>query len=180
MRAFLGFRLPEESQARLMAAWENARPKPTGIRHLDEKNWHVTIAFLGEVDERALPFITERVTDWAKTIRAFELHLIRLETFPQKNPGFIAAHIERESLKPFSARIDRLRDMLSIQVPEIDRKPWLPHVSIAKVKNGVAIQPWKHPIEPIAWSPDAVELIKSVHGPNGSIYTSIQSFPWNA
>lgn len=176
MRLFLGFRAPPELRERLRAAWESVSSQPVGIRPIQEESWHVTIAFLGEIKEHLLLKVESDIAGWMKKAGQFRFQITKLATFPQKNPRMLAAHLATASLTGQSAAIDRLRDLLSVVIPHIDRKPWRPHISIGKTKNSVALPQWSVDVVPIEWSPTELALIKSVPGPSGSIYTTIKTF----
>lgn len=176
MRAFVGFMAPVWLKEHLTAEWERVSEKPRGLRQIDEKSWHVTLTFLGELNEASIPDIAERLRSWTEKTGKTPFTLKRFETFPSKNPRYLAAHFDFENGEKFSASVTRLRDVLSIYAPEIDRKPFHPHMSLAKTKNGLV--KWECDIAPIEWFPEEISIVKSVQGPDGSIYTPIISFPW--
>lgn len=176
MRAFVGFMAPVWLRERLTAEWERVSEKPLGLRGIPAESWHITLTFLGELNEENISHVAERLENWiAKAVKT-PFTLTRLETFPSKNPRYLAAHFHVEQSETFSASVTRLRDVLSIYAPEIDRKPLHPHLSLAKAKNGLA--KWTLDVEPVEWFPEEISIVKSIPGPDGSMYVPIKSFSW--
>lgn len=177
MRVFVGCRTSPEIRQYLRAAWERIPSQPVGLRPLQDASWHLSIAFLGEVNEAFLERIQQDTETWSTRVRPLRLEITRFVTFPPKHPRYLAAHVEVESFHAIASSIDRLRDLLSVYAPAIDRKPWRPHISMGKGRNNVALPRWALDIESIFWSPTELALIRSEPGPVGSVYSNLATFP---
>ena len=66
MRAFVALTPPAAALAELEAAVAPLRAAHPDLRWTPATQWHLTLAFLGEVDERVLPELTERLARAAR------------------------------------------------------------------------------------------------------------------
>ncbi len=178
MRLFVGLLAPDKLKDRLAAELDRALNALQGLRSMTRENWHLTLIFLGEVDASHVPEISSRLKQWTEKTPKITPVLTRFETFPRKKPRYLSGHFDITEIEVFRARVDRLRDVLSIYAPEIDRKPWLGHMSLAKATHRARLPRWEHGIDPVIWEPDGVSLVVSRPGPNGSIYTPLETFSW--
>jgi 2'-5' RNA ligase len=61
MRLFVAIVPPPEALAELAEAVAPLRPARPGLKWTTEADWHLTLAFLGEVPERVLPELATRL-----------------------------------------------------------------------------------------------------------------------
>lgn len=61
MRLFVGVEVPDEVAAQLEAVVAPLRPARSDLRWTSREAWHLTLAFLGEVDEPAVERLTPRL-----------------------------------------------------------------------------------------------------------------------
>ncbi len=177
MRVFIGLPLSESMQGTLKQAWNNASENPAGKRPMRSSLWHVTLAFLGEVDPSAIDPLAELVSKTATHPPKGGFSIDRFETFPKKKPARIVAHAVPEHVDSWRHFVHHLRDMASIVAPQIDRKPWIPHISITRALKKNYLQPWNESFDPISWKPSELAIIQSTPGPHGSIYKHLHVFP---
>lgn len=179
MRLFIGLPLSEDLRRRLELTWNGVRDVPDGCRSIDPQNWHVTVAFLGNTPDENLDALKVLFDKAVKNPPkgAFFLHEFR--TFPPKHPSYIVAHAVPEYHAEWKKFIDNLREMLSLVAPQIDRKPWVPHISIARAKKRTALPSWSEPIEPILWRPERMAIVKSQLTQNGTQYNDLYDTPIN-
>lgn len=177
MRLFIGIRVPQEIRDHLTDLWAALSERPRGIRIEPAKNLHLTMAFLGEVDKRNLDILsaliaraTERPPKGSFSIQGFE-------TFPRKKPSLVIARINHDDGIPWKPYVEKMRDMVSVAAPHVDRKPWIPHITMSRSNNGTTLAQWEHPFKRIEWKPTELSLIMSESTKNGSKYTDLNIFP---
>jgi len=180
MRLFIGLPLQEDLRCRLELAWNSALNIPDDCYGIDPKSWHMTIAYLGNVDETdqdTLRALFKTATEKSPT-GAFFIHEFR--TFPVKHPTHIVAHAAPGNRAVWKEYILRLCDMLSLVAPSIDRRPWIPHISISRSKKHAVLPEIAEPIsEPLIWTPDRISIVESKPSQEGAIYTDIYDIPFN-
>ncbi len=135
-------------------------------RAVDRRNWHVTLAFLGEIDERLIPRLLE-ASDKIE-VEPFRLGFDRLEFWARPKIGCLLAPTVPPALKSLVDRLNAVIQEVGL-VPE-DRT-YRPHITVAKAARSF-------PTERLAqravteWS--GFELIESVSGPSGSRYVPLK------
>jgi RNA 2',3'-cyclic 3'-phosphodiesterase len=82
MRLFLALNLPPDERARLHRAAAPLRDAGLPVRWVAEDALHVTVRFLGEVSDAAVPGITRAAEQAAAGSEAFTLVLAGLGAFP--------------------------------------------------------------------------------------------------
>ncbi|MEO5927383.1 MAG: RNA 2',3'-cyclic phosphodiesterase [Patescibacteria group bacterium] len=175
MRLFIGIRVPQEIRDHLSDLWKTLSDRPHGLRNEPIANWHMTMAFLGEVDKQNLEILSALIARATERPPRGSFSVEGFETFPRKKPSFVIANINREHAVPWKPFVEKMRDMVSVAAPHVDRKPWIPHVTVARSHS--PLPTWEHPIKHIAWKPTELSLIMSDAGQHGSKYTDLNIFP---
>ncbi len=111
-----------------------ARALP-GVRWLDAVSIHLTLAFLGELNDEQLSEAMNASATAARQVRAFSYRLSRLGIFGSpRQPRIIWMGIEEPS-----GSLIRLHRLLNQELEqrgfEIDKRPFSPHLTLARVKS---------------------------------------------
>ena len=194
MRAFVALIPPAAALAELDAAVGPLRVAHTDLRWTPVAQWHLTLAFLGEVDERVLPDLTERLARAARRHEPMRLAFgaagrfgsrvlwIRVGAAPAGHPG------ERESpvlagRVPHSGRpyggdgLPRLAASVTAAARRsgiaVDGRPYRPHLTLARARDGADLRPLVTALGDVAgspWSAEALHLVRSRlgAGPGGT------------
>ncbi len=180
MRLFIGILLEEDVRNKIQEAMSLVPDFPIGCRTIDPKNWHFTLAFLDQVDDKNSETLIHLIEQAIENPPKGSFSFNAFETFPVKHPSYLIARAfaaERESWHSF---IHRLRDLISVAAPNIDRKPWVPHVTLARAKRGKLLPKWSEPLpKDIIFTPQELTLIKSAPTQHGSVYTDLHVFKLN-
>jgi 2'-5' RNA ligase len=180
MRLFTGFDLPESVVANLDALISRLRPTAR-IKWSPPQNLHITTKFIGEWPE-------ERLDELKAALAAvpghppFDVRIRGLGFFPNPHhPRVFWAGIEAPpDLADLAAETDHALSALGI-APE-DRA-FSPHLTLARVKEPVPIQPLREAIAALPsidsgdFTADRFWLYQSRLSPSGSVYTKLAGFP---
>ncbi len=178
MRLFIGLPLPKSLQETIQTAWRQTS-FPFKNRPIRPNTWHLTLAFLDDVSENKLEPLKQLI-EKAVTHPPGGCFLIEaFETFPPKRQNRVVLKALPKKDKEWKGFVHDLRDMASLIAPRLDRKLWIPHISITKSEKGLRLPNWRQAIEPIDWVPDHIAIIKSEMGSGGAIHTNIHVFPFN-
>lgn len=177
MRLFIGIRVPPEIRTHLTDMWTTLSERPRGVRDESPQNLHLTVAFLGEVEQSKIQILSALIARATERPPRGSFSVEGFETFPRKNPTLVIANINREDGVPWKPYIEKLRDMVSVVAPQVDRKPWIPHITIARSNKSTALPVWSHSFKRITWQPTELSLIMSESTKNGSKYTDLNIFP---
>ncbi len=175
MRCFIALPLASELRDVMTEAWAKAE-KPLKIRRIAEGQWHVTLAFLGDVTPNHVGDLIRVCNRQGKCPGTITFNEFR--SFPHDRPRMIVASGEPEPINMWKMFVDQLRDQCAIFSPAMDRKPWRAHVTLARSAPDTCLLPWSSPIGPWTWQPGGFILYESRLEATGSKYRVIHEFPF--
>ena len=137
MRTFIAIELPKEIKDYLGRLQEQLRSSGADVKWVEPQNIHLTLKFLGEIDDKKLAKITQIVEDIAKKKNSFYMHLASIGAFPKINfPRVIWVGIDKgdSETKEITKELDQ--DLKKIGIPKEDR-PFSSHITIGRTKSGL-------------------------------------------
>jgi RNA 2',3'-cyclic 3'-phosphodiesterase len=184
MRLFLAIELPDGVKAHLLqvrATLERAIPK---VAYTKPDNLHITLKFLGEVDPKRLP----ELTDSLGTIKpqTLQLQAAKLDCFPNKGPIRIIAADMDGSLPPLRALVQSIEQRCHYLGFEREQRAFRPHVTLARARPVLSqkFRPTIRELAPNLWpgpkfAPGDFVLMNSELSSQGSVYTSVARFSFS-
>jgi RNA 2',3'-cyclic 3'-phosphodiesterase len=175
LRLFIAALLPEEIKARIDSFIGLARPRCEGVRWESYDKLHVTLKFLGNVEDSQAALISSAIGAVVRDYAPFETGMINFGGFPSlRNPRvlFIALN-ESPSLSSFQSRIDEELEPFGFSR---ESRKFIPHVTIGRVKTRVT---YKEPLpvpERSTFTIGEIGIIKSELRRDGSVYTPLKIF----
>jgi 2'-5' RNA ligase len=132
MRVFIALDIPAEIRARLTEYMERARLLAPEARWARVEGLHVTLKFIGHVDDA----VVEKIKAELRLIKAtpFEVEFSGVGFFPNPNAGrvFWAGVNGGDSLPKLASTIDAA--MEKIGIPR-ETKPYHPHLTLARTSS---------------------------------------------
>ena len=132
MRLFVAVDLPAEVREHLEAGTAGLRASMDGWRWTPAEQWHLTLAFLGEVDEDRLPELTRRMGLAARRHEPFGLDLAGMGAFNSLRRArilWVGVGGDRESLT-------RLADSVSAGARRakitLEERRYRPHMTLGR------------------------------------------------
>lgn len=172
---FIAIKIPETIKEKIRELQKELRETITGVRWVKPEIIHLTLKFLGEVEERQLEDVCSVIKASIKEIPKFNISLAELGAFPNlRRPRvlWISLKVGREKIIELITKLEQGFAKIGFK-PE-DRKP-SPHLTIGRVKkrgSGIELQEF----ETEAFTAVKVYLIKSTLTPQGPIYEDIKEF----
>jgi 2'-5' RNA ligase len=126
-RLFTGLEIPPEV-AQSLAMLRGGLP---GARWIDSENYHVTLRFIGDVDDS----IAHEVASLLDRVKrnAFELRIDGLTSFGSKKPRAVVATVTpTSSLMEVQAEQERLMQRIGL---EPEGRKYTPHVTLARLRD---------------------------------------------
>jgi 2'-5' RNA ligase len=144
-------------------------------RWLPDSRWHVTLAFLGEVEEATVPRLRTGLGRAALRAAPTELRLAGVGRFGRGVlwvgvAGDVAPLIELAGRAAAAARHTGI---------EVEDRRFHPHLTIARGRAGADLRQWVKALASYAgppWPMDRVSLVRSKVGPRPS-YNELESWP---
>ncbi|QZA32097.1 RNA 2',3'-cyclic phosphodiesterase [Hydrogenibacillus sp. N12] len=175
MRLFFALPVPPGARAALAGFTRAHRADLPFRRFVHPDDYHLTVAFLGELPDAVLPALLRSV-DRLRPSAPGPLR-IRLEALgafgPAERPRVLVARGRLDPEAPFLRYRDALVAALADEGIAVDRKPFVPHVTLAR--DGTAPLP-DLPWTPIAYAAADLVLFRSDLGKK-PMYTPLQAWP---
>ena len=175
MRIFIAALLPDEVKGALGAYIASLRKVTEGVKWEKEEKLHVTLKFLGEVDDATAEAAASVTGLLARNYAPFETSTGNLGGFPNlQRPRILYAGLsESPGLSALQNEID---NGLEPHGFERETRSFIPHVTIGRV-NGRMKTTGPLPIpEKIRFTISEVAVVRSVLGRAGSTYSPLHTF----
>jgi 2'-5' RNA ligase len=184
MRAFIAIELPQEIKDSLARLQQKLKLAGADVKWVEPKNIHLTLKFLGEIDEQAQNRIIVKLEEISCAAKKFVISLASCGAFPNTNsPRVIWQGIEQGD-KEVSAIATAIETQLeSIGIPKENRE-FSSHITLGRTRSSKNRQELAQAISEFSLKPlkdkfpaSKITLFKSILTPRGPIYETIREFP---
>jgi 2'-5' RNA ligase len=168
LRLFCALRLPDEALDRLVE-WQLRELTEAAVRVVPRAHLHVTLAFLGRKAAADVPRIVDALHAAATGVQQPLLQAVRYRE--TRSVGMV----ELGETDDRAARLadDLHRRLEALGLYERERRPWLPHVTVARFRTRPRLEP--APPDLGAVSPSDAALYNSVLRSTGAQYEVLKS-----
>jgi len=186
-RLFIATHLPEHIasilEQRQHALRQHLGDAQNALCWTSTNQFHLTLAFLGEVESTFVPAIIETLETATKVLLPQTLHLGKCGLFCRRGIPCVLWSDVQTSLE-FQAWCAELRENLRTQCPNLDDKEFHPHLTLARIKSGRSIDrcALKHLFEQDelcadqqSWECAQVSLVQSEHCCKGATHSVLHS-----
>jgi RNA 2',3'-cyclic 3'-phosphodiesterase len=186
-RTFIALEMNETQQRHLAQMMQQVARALPSVRWADPTTTHLTLAFLGELDDEQLAQASNAAQAAAQSVPPFSYQLSRLGIFgSERQPRVIWVGIDDDSgaLRHLHAT---LRFALERRGFALEDRPFTPHFTLARVKVPLILEEQRRLHNLLAGAqPDLVpgvnyfvqhiDLMKSELSRSGAKYTCLQSY----
>ena len=178
MRCFIALPIPKKYQQECEALVRGLQKHSLPIKWVAFGNFHVTLKFIGEIQEDLLPSIIEQVELTATQFLPFTLSLEKTGAFPLRGkPRVLWVGIrEQGRLRSLVNQLDRRLEALGLP---LETRSFSPHLTLGRVRPGGTMDrellTMDFTTEPFQVS--EIVLYESRLTPAGPIYTPLKKFP---
>ena len=134
--------------------------------HVFRGNWHVTTAFIGDVDETLVPFLLNRKEELR--VEPFRLRFDRVEYWPRPRIACLVAATVPPELERLVTSLNGVLE--DYNIPFEDRA-YRPHITVVRRARPFETQRLAQPAV-MEWS--GIELIESVSQAGGPTYRPVK------
>jgi len=180
IRAFVAVDLEPQTIQQIAEAIAQLRPRMPGIRWLPPTNFHLTLKFLGDIDEAKVAPIAAALESDLYPFSCFTINAKGLGVFPDlKRPRILWVGLVGGELNALASRVEKALAPFGF-APE--RRAFTPHLTVGRwrqfsgspKKLGDEIEKWQgHDFG--RSNVDEVVLFQSVLKPEGAVYRPLKT-----
>ena len=180
MRAFIAIEINDAVRDNLLRAQERIGSKSAKIKFVERENFHVTLKFLGEIDEALAEDVKKALAEIARKHKKHRVRVKGIGVFP--NPNYVrviwAGIEDDEGIKAIAKDVEREMRRLGFKKD----KDFVAHITIGRVKFVRDKVELAMALKDLAdedfgeFDVEAIELKKSTLTPKGPIYETVARF----
>lgn len=180
MRVFIAIDIPSYVRKRVGNIINEIKGKNVDIKLVKEENLHITLKFLGEIDNETVENVNEVIKTITSSFEKFNIKIKGLGFFG--TPNFIrVVWLDLDSGKE---TIVNMIEMLNkyLKYIKADNYPPSPHITIGRVRSNKnrkfllkIIEKYKN-VEIGKFLVEKIALKRSILTKNGPIYTTLKTF----
>jgi len=180
IRTFIAIELPVEVKQVVRQIQDQLGESVKGVRWVKQENIHLSIKFLGNVEENKIKDIATAVKNAVKDSSVMTLKMGHLGIFPnEKRPRILWLGIEGD-VREFMSMSKNCELELTKLGFEKDAREKIPHITVGRIRSskkqkGLVNIIKDIPIKSVKFKTDTLKLMRSELNQNGAIYTNLHS-----
>lgn len=135
LRCFVAIAVPGETRSLLASFAGSSKRLFPGYRFVPPENLHITIQFLGDVPRRSLEGIREALYTATQGKNPFRVDFREAGAFPERGAPRILHVVATGGKAPLVSLARDVRESL-FALGYGDTKPFVPHITLGRVKRG--------------------------------------------
>jgi 2'-5' RNA ligase len=186
IRAFIAIELPSQIKAALSQLQDNLKTsKSASVKWVDPEGIHLTLKFLGNVDEAEIPALNKALSEAVRGVAPFYLELGEPGAFPSPQAPrvvWIGVGGEIEPLRTLHNNTDRVLTPLGFPS---EKRAFSPHLTLGRVREetlpgerrrlGENVAALKTGAKP-SFKVESLSLMRSRLTREGAVYSCLASF----
>jgi RNA 2',3'-cyclic 3'-phosphodiesterase len=183
MRAFIAVELPQEIKDSLSRLQGQLKKSGADVKWIEPNNIHLTLKFLGEIDEKQLEKIIRIIEDTVKDKNAFHARISSIGAFPKINyPRVIWVAIDKGDNEAKQTAKELEEKIAKIGIPR-ENKAFSSHITIGRTRSTINRERLVKDLSALEnnlantdleFIVAKITLFKSALTPNGPIYESLK------
>ena len=163
--------LPDDARGRLADWRDRAVAGRDDLRPVAAGALHVTMVFLGYLPEKEAPRIIEAIATSAAGASAPSLCAGELTPVPPRRPRLFALDLDDAAGRATALQAALAERLVAGRLYEPEKRPFWPHLTLARVKRGRRAEPIEAPPAPgDRFEAIDLTLYRSTLRPQGALY----------
>jgi 2'-5' RNA ligase len=182
IRAFIAVAIDPRVVDQVATAMSRLKPQIAGVRWVAPDNFHLTLKFLGGIDEAVISPIGDVLRAPLRLFPRFTINVKGLGVFPgPRRPRVLWVGLTGDGLAPLASRVESALQPLGF-TPE--NRKFTPHLTIGRWREALPasaslaleLEKWQaHEFG--KFTVESVKLMQSVLKPDGASYRDLIEFP---
>ncbi len=183
MRTFLAVDIDTNARTALGEAVGRIDVSKAKVKWVADQNLHVTLRFLGEVDDSKLPGICQLVAEAAGEVEAFDFRVGEIVCVPPAGPLRMFWADVAEPTGRMSLLYENISLLLEAEGYPSESRPFRPHITLGRVKFDHSAGQLRRQVAQFAGRDfgrvhgDSVTVYGSILTPSGPQYSVIDRVP---
>lgn len=182
MRAFIAIELPKEIKKYLAGLQEQLKTAGADVKWVAPENIHLTLKFLGEIDEKKVNQVKEILAEVGGNKNSFPIRLSSLGAFPKINfPRIIWVGIDQGSAETEEIVRGLEQNFSQIGIPK-EGRPFSSHITIGRMRSSLNRQKLVQELnnlvnkrkDNLEFLATKITLFKSTLTPKGPVYETLK------
>ena len=174
MRTFLALEVPGEVVAYLEGVIGRLERRTEGVRWVRREGIHITVKFLGEIEEALAERIREALAPLGTRIAPISARLGSLDAFPSRRSARVVVVKLKEGVEQVQALFSEVEERLAALDVEREKRGLVPHLTLGRRKQAAPFPDGDPmPIEEREFVVEYLVLYRSTLTPAGAIYAPI-------
>lgn len=187
LRLFWAVNLPLDTKSKLADLQAYLHSTPANVKWVEQQNLHLTLKFLGAVDDRRVSEINSTVGAAITGIGSFELNFSGLGFFPNpRRPRVFWAGVQGDMDK-FRLLHQRVEESMAVLGWSLNSQSFTPHLTLGRLRTPLGSDGLVSKVSEIGsvWGAggitvSTIELMKSVLTSRGPVYQVLNSIELDA
>lgn len=182
-RTFIAIEVGSPAREVVLRLLKQLSSELSGVRWTQPDQLHLTLKFLGDIDNRTLPEVCTQMRAACDGIEAFSVALQGLGAFPKNKPPRVLWTGIEQGAEQLAVLHQRLDSSLSNLGAPADNRGYAPHLTLGRINRGADQNEIATRLERDAathfaqFDVNELQLIASVRERNRMIYETIDSAP---
>ncbi len=179
IRAFIAVEIDKTNKQRLSKLISDLKKSNTDIKWVSEHQMHLTLKFLGNIEQDRVQVISDALKSIADNFKGFDIRLSKIGAFPNlRRPRVIWLDIDKgaEELKSLSSKIEIELEKIGFKK---EKREFKSHLTLGRVRSLKNIENLEKIINKTDFQPlneikiDKLVLFQSTLTPKGATYTQL-------
>lgn len=181
-RCFIAINLPDNVRDYIEEVVQKVAQTYPSFAYVVSSGIHITLNFLGDIDERAIQNIEAVLGDVVPHYSSIRLGIGNFGYFPNwKSPRVLFLNVREIGASQLIELQKTLTEKLSLIGIEPDYKPWHSHLTIARIKNSVSLDLAKleklNSVSGLEFEVKNISLMENHLSRSGAKYEILYSIP---
>ncbi|MBU0468426.1 MAG: RNA 2',3'-cyclic phosphodiesterase [Candidatus Omnitrophica bacterium] len=182
IRTFIAVNINDAILNEINKAQEHFKKIDCDVQWVKTLNMHLTLKFLGEIEQKSVTKVIEKLEFLTKHIRSIQTKLSQLGAFPKiEKPKVIWAGLE-DNANEIADLVEAIDNTLGKEGFKKEDHSFKPHVTIGRIRSLKNVSALAKELKDYSLAPNIcqeikeIKLIKSTLTPKGPIYKDLKIF----
>jgi len=163
---------------------DDLRKRCPGVRWTPPEQLHITVKFLGEVEDQRVPEIVAGLEKAAALCKPFDLRVVNAGCFPPRGDVRIVWAGVEDAAGVVAGCAGVVDAALEVVGFSRESRAFSAHITIGRVREDRSSGRLREFVESAKWGPqeqeiNEIRLMSSVLSPRGSVYDTLAAIPLN-